>query len=61
MSLLIFKDFEKYFILRRKCRTYTNWLAFPLTIKEGAPFSRNALVTYLEDHKIQTRPLFQAT
>ena len=27
--------------------------------KRGAPFSRNALVTYLEDHKIQTRPLFQ--
>ena len=54
-----FKDFEKYFILPKEMpKTYTNWLAFPLTIREGAPFSRNTLVTYLEDHKIQTRPLF---
>jgi len=36
----------------------TNWLAFPLTIRKSAPFKRNTMVTYLEDHKIQTRPLF---
>src|SRR3989344_2266475 len=36
----------------------TNWLAFPLTIKEGAPFSRLDLITYLEKNGIQTRPVF---
>ncbi len=36
----------------------TNWLAFPLTIRPGAGFERNELVKYLEDRKIQTRPLF---
>jgi len=36
----------------------TNWLAFPLTIKKGAPFARFQLLKYLEDHGIQTRVLF---
>ena len=36
----------------------TNWLAFPLTIKEGSPFSRIELVTFLEKSGIQTRPVF---
>ena len=36
----------------------TNWLAFPLTIKEAAPFSRLDVVTHLETHGIQTRPIF---
>lgn len=54
-----FKKFEKFFILpEEKPNTITNWLAFPLTIKKGAPFKRNTLVKYLEDNKIQTRPLF---
>ncbi|MBI2443823.1 MAG: aminotransferase class I/II-fold pyridoxal phosphate-dependent enzyme [Candidatus Magasanikbacteria bacterium] len=38
--------------------TRVNWLAFPVTIKSEAPFDRNTLVRYLEDHRIQTRPLF---
>lgn len=36
----------------------TSWLAFPLTIKPGAPFTRLELVTYLEQNNIQTRPIF---
>ncbi len=36
----------------------TNWLAFPLCIKNGAPFSRLKLVTFLEKNNIQTRPIF---
>lgn len=35
-----------------------NWLAFPLTIREGAPFKRIDIVRYLEKQGIQTRPLF---
>ncbi len=54
-----FKQYENYFILPQSLpRALTNWLAFPLTIKKSAPFKRNNLVCYLEDHKIQTRPLF---
>lgn len=54
-----FAKYPDYFILPvEKPNTETNWLAFPLTIKSGAPFTRHSLVTYLEDHKIQTRPLF---
>src|SRR3989344_4306403 len=54
-----FERYEKYFILPREMpHTITNWLAFPLTIKRSARIVRNELVCYLEDNKIQTRPLF---
>ncbi|MDP2647775.1 MAG: DegT/DnrJ/EryC1/StrS family aminotransferase, partial [Candidatus Yanofskybacteria bacterium] len=54
-----FKRYERFFILPEELpKTRTNWLAFPLTIREDTPFARNDLVRYLEDHKIQTRPLF---
>ena len=36
----------------------TQWLAFPLTIKKNAPFSRLEIVTFLEHNNIQTRPVF---
>jgi CDP-6-deoxy-D-xylo-4-hexulose-3-dehydrase len=36
----------------------TNWLAFPLTIREDASFSRLELVRFLEGRNIQTRPVF---
>ena len=35
-----------------------NWLAFPLTIKDDAPFNRFELVDWFESHGIQTRPIF---
>ncbi len=54
-----FKGYGKYFILPETTKgADTNWLAFPLTIKEGAPFSRFELVKYLENNKVQTRPIF---
>lgn len=54
-----FKKYEQYFILPKSLpKTKINWLAFPITIKKGAPFTRNELVTYLEEHNVQTRPLF---
>lgn len=54
-----FKNYEDYFILPYSLpKTSVNWLAFALTIKKGAPFERNDLVRFLEDNKIQTRPLF---
>lgn len=35
-----------------------NWLAFPLTLKDDAPFTRLEMVKYFEDHGIQTRTIF---
>ncbi len=31
---------------------------FPFTIKKGAPFTRLELITYFEEHNVQTRPIF---
>lgn len=57
-----FKHYEHYFILPRQLATVkTNWLAFPLTIQPGAPFSRAEITQYLEEHNIQTRPIFTGT
>ena len=54
-----FKKYEKFFILPEQNRNVrTQWLAFPLTIKRSAPFSRIEIVKYLEKNNIQTRPIF---
>lgn len=59
---LMFKVYEKYeefFVLpRAREKSNPSWFAFPLTIKEGAPFTRNEFVDYLETNLIQTRPYF---
>ena len=54
-----FKKYEDFFILpKQDKKVSTQWLAFPLTIKADAPFSRLELVKYLEAENIQTRPIF---
>jgi len=54
-----FKQFENYFTLPiQDQKVKTQWLAFPLTIKKTAPFSRLEIVTYLEKNNMQTRPIF---
>lgn len=35
-----------------------SWFGFLISVKPDAPFTRNDLARYLEDHKIQTRNLF---
>jgi CDP-6-deoxy-D-xylo-4-hexulose-3-dehydrase len=35
-----------------------SWFGFPMTIREGAPFTRAALIQHLEAHRIGTRLLF---
>jgi CDP-6-deoxy-D-xylo-4-hexulose-3-dehydrase len=56
---LFFTKYKKYFILPKiTLDTKTVWLAFPIIIKEGAPFTRLQLITFLEKSNIQTRPVF---
>ena len=55
----IFQNYEEYFILPVAQRLAdVNWFAFPITIKDNAPFKRSDLCQYLEARKIQTRPYF---
>ncbi len=35
-----------------------SWFGFPITVRDSAPFSRNDLVLFLDEHKIATRLLF---
>ncbi|SDK91334.1 DegT/DnrJ/EryC1/StrS family aminotransferase [Aliiruegeria lutimaris] len=57
--LRFFKRFEEWFILPRQLEgSRTGWLAYPMTLRSGAPFSRRDLQIYLERADIQTRPVF---
>lgn len=57
--LRFFQTYADAFILPRVLpRARPNWLAFPLIVREEAGFTRLALTKYLEEHNIQTRPIF---
>lgn len=57
--LAFFRQYEDFFVLPHELpQTKTAWLAFPLTIRRGAPFSRLHITKYLEERNIQTRPVF---
>ena len=54
-----FKKFNNIFIIPRIIDgVYTNFLAFPIILKNGINFSRKDLQIYLEKNEIQTRPIF---
>ena len=54
-----FKNFEEFFVLPEALpEVQTNWLAFPLTLRKGAPFTRLQIVQHLEARNVQTRPVF---
>jgi CDP-6-deoxy-D-xylo-4-hexulose-3-dehydrase len=51
-----FAQYEDLFILpEQRDNVSTNWMAYPVTLTENAPFDRNDLVKYLEQNSIQTR------
>lgn len=57
--LEFFAQYGDWFTLPRQAAdSRTGWLAFPLTIKPGAPFTRRALQIWMEERDIQTRPVF---
>jgi CDP-6-deoxy-D-xylo-4-hexulose-3-dehydrase len=57
--LKFFKKYEEYFVLpKQRSDVKTAWLAFPLVVRDSAPFNRVDLAIFLEKNGIQTRPLF---
>lgn len=54
-----FEKYEEYFILPKQLPgSRTGWLAFPVTIRETAPFIRRDLQIFLEKRNIMTRTIF---
>ncbi|MBA2710857.1 MAG: aminotransferase class I/II-fold pyridoxal phosphate-dependent enzyme [Tatlockia sp.] len=54
-----FAQYQDWFILPKQLPdSKTGWLAFPLTIKDDAPFTRKELQIFLEKRNIQTRTVF---
>lgn len=53
------KEFDHVFDLPvALSKSNPSWFAFPLTVREDAPFRRNEIVAFLEGKKIMTRPIF---
>lgn len=58
-QLDFFREYEHWFVLPRQAPgTRTGWLAFPLTLRPGAPFTRREMQIFLERRNIQTRVIF---
>ena len=53
------RGLEEYFILPEATpNSDPSWFGFPVAVRPGAPFSRNAVVRHLNERKIATRNLF---
>jgi CDP-6-deoxy-D-xylo-4-hexulose-3-dehydrase len=54
-----FSKYKQYFHLHEaQPGADVDWFAFPITIKDGAPFKRSDICQFFEANKIQTRPYF---
>lgn len=54
-----FSKYEQYFHLHKaQPGADVDWFAFPVTVKDEAPFKRSDVCKFLEANKIQTRPYF---
>jgi len=54
-----FTAYEDWFILPSQLKDLrTGWLAFALTLRDNAPFSRSEMQVFLEKRNIQTRTVF---
>jgi CDP-6-deoxy-D-xylo-4-hexulose-3-dehydrase len=51
--------YEEFFELPSEARgTEPSWFSFMMLVREGAPFTRRTLLTYLEKNKVNTRMFF---
>lgn len=58
-QLAFFSKYTEWFMLpRQMADSRTGWLAFPLIVREDAPFGRRDLQIHLERQGIQTRTVF---
>lgn len=58
-QLEFFRAYERWFMLPRQMPdSVTGWLAFPLIVRDDAPFIRRDLQIFLEQRGIQTRTVF---
>ena len=58
-QLNFFSQYKEWFILPKQTDgSRTGWLAFPLTIRDDAPFKRRDMQIFLENRNIQTRVVF---
>lgn len=54
-----FTAYARFFHLpRQREASHTGWLAFPLVVKDDAPFTRRDMQVFLERRNIQTRVIF---
>ena len=54
-----FNKYKDVFIVPKILKgVYTNFLAYPIILKKNINFTRKDLQVYLENNKIQTRPIF---
>ena len=54
-----FKNYEDFFYLPKSLpQADPCWFAFPLTLRDKVPFTRNEILTYLEQKMIEGRSLF---
>ena len=55
----IFDPYEEYFHFHRATpKSRPSWFAYPITVRDGAPFKRSHFTRYMENQKIQTRNYF---
>jgi CDP-6-deoxy-D-xylo-4-hexulose-3-dehydrase len=58
-QLAFFSTYEKWIMLpRQAAESRTGWLAFPIIVRDEAPFTRRDLQIHLETRGIQTRTVF---
>lgn len=54
-----FAEYQRWFILPRQMKeSVTGWLAFPMIVRDDAPFTRRDLQIHFEKQNIQTRTVF---
>lgn len=52
------KNIEEFSFMEAQENSIPSWFGFIMTLKDNVTFTRNEIVEYLEDNKIQTRNLF---